>query len=122
MYYENESTKKGFIVWNSRDGVTPFIVFADGQEYMHKHWGMDAVVTNPHYINREILKPGQRIFRDTSEQEAKVCAIRRLQSARGTEYEVEENSSRWNELISDLTKNFIGEPNMLKVTVPGMLP
>lgn len=33
MYYENKETKMGFVVWNSRNGVTPFIVFEDGKEY-----------------------------------------------------------------------------------------
>lgn len=115
MYYENAETKTGFLVWNSRDGVTPFIVFEDGKEYQHNHWGLDRQVTNKEYIKNQILVPGQRVFRDTNTEEAKESAIRRLQSAKGTQYEVEEGSEKWHDLVASLAKNFLTEPSMVKV-------
>lgn len=117
MYYENPETKTGFMVWNSRDGVTPFIVHEDGKEYQHAHWGMDRRCTNEEYIKKHILVPGQRIFRDVTPEEGKEWALKRLQSAKGTDYEVEEGSDRWNELLLSLTEDFSkpGEPTMAKV-------
>lgn len=124
MYYENAETKLGFVVWNSRNGVTPFNVHEDGKEYQHNHWGMDRPVTNQVYINESILKKGQRIFRDVTAEEAKQFAIKRLQSAKGTAYEVEEGSDRWNELLESLTKSFgePGQPTMVTVTEDGCMP
>lgn len=120
MYYENAETKMGFVVWNSRDGVSPFIVFEDGKEYQHTHWHLDRPALNPAYIQLHILKPGQRVFRDVRETEAKEWAVQRLQQAKGTKFEVEEGSDRWNELIASLTEDFVGEglnkqPHMVKV-------
>lgn len=124
MYYENDETKLGFIVWNSRNGVSPFNVFEDGKQYQHTHWGMDIPVTNTEYIKSTILKKGQRIFRDVTEAEAKQFAIKRLQSAEGTPYEVEEGSERWNELLGSLTESFgkPGEPTMVVVMEDGIMP
>ena len=122
MYYENEETKTGFVIWNSRNGVTPFIVFEEGKEYVHKHWGMDVPVTNQRYINQEILKPGQRIFRDTTEDEAREAAKNRIKSFEGTEYQVEEGSARWLELVDSLTKDFAGDPCVRKVVEKGVMP
>lgn len=122
MFYENEETRNGFVIWNSRDGVTPFIVGEDGVHYQHNHWSMDMPVTNQDYIQRHILVPGQRIFRDMTASEARECAIRRVQSAKGTQYEVEEGSDYWNELVEHLTKDFTGEPTVVKVQTAGVLP
>lgn len=116
MYYENPETKMGFMVYNTRDGVTPFCVFEDGKEYQHTHWGMDKR-PNEAYVKSTIMVPGQRIFRDVTPEEGRNFAIARLRQAKGTPYEVAEGSDRWNELLESLTKDFSkpGEPIMVKV-------
>jgi hypothetical protein len=98
------------------------MICENGKSYQHNHWVMDKPVTNPQYIQKQILIPGQRVFRDTTPEEARSCAIKRLQSAKGTQYEVEENSERWNELVESLTESFVGEPTVIKVEVRGLLP
>jgi hypothetical protein len=116
MYYENAETKMGFMVYNTRDGVTPFCVVEDGKEYQHTHWGMDRRPAQG-YVEKHILVPGQRIFRDITPEEGKNFAIARLRQAKGTPYEVEEGSEQWNELLASLTEEFSrpGEPIMVKI-------
>jgi hypothetical protein len=111
MYYENKETKTGFMVWNSRDGVTPFIVFEGSKEYQHTHWGMDKI-PNQAYVESHLIKDGQRIFRDTTEAEAVDRAARRVRSFNGTEFEVEVGSDRYNDLITSLTQDFLQDPHM----------
>lgn len=64
MQYECEKCSKLEIIWNSRDGVTPFVVgcnCCDGS-MEHVNWGMDEYVPN-HYPHK-----GNRVFVDTSKQ------------------------------------------------------
>ena len=127
MYYENKDTKTGFMVWNSRDGVTPFLIFDNGKEYYHQHWMMDKRIlpTNPmhkKYLDSTVLVKGQKVFRDTSREEAEILAIKRLNSAKGTKYEVQIGTDRWNELVKSLTEDFMGEPHMVTIEVDGMIP
>ena len=71
MEYRYVSNPKGgFLIWNSRDGVTPFIVFYEGREMKHVNWGRDQQVTDIDYIKSVILRPGNHIFRDTTAEEA----------------------------------------------------
>jgi len=123
MYYENKDGL-GFLVWNSRYGVTPFCVIEDGKQYQHNHWFLDRPVRNPEYIKTQILVPGQRIFRDVTPEEARAFAIQRLEACKGTELEVEENTEKYNELVESLTKSFgkPGEPHMVRVKEAGVMP
>lgn len=52
-------------IWNSRDGVTPFIVpcFVCGGVSQHIRWNEDAPENGP------FLKKGQRIFVDSLDKE-----------------------------------------------------
>lgn len=60
------TSKDGFlkeILWNSRDGVTPFIIMSvDGREMRHTNWNKDRFLPN--------FKPpkGMRIFVDAIEE------------------------------------------------------
>ncbi len=127
MYYENKETGMGFSVWNSRNGVTPFNVFEDGKEYQHQHWWWDRPVRlewQKEGFVKQFLKPGQRIFRDVTPEEAREFAIKRIAAFKGTEHEVEEGSEGYQQLLEDLTKSFgkPGEPHMVKVTIAGVMP
>lgn len=65
MQYHCESCGKTEIIWNSRDGVTPFIVrcfFCKG-EAKHINWDQDRRVVD------FTPQPGTRIFRDKSKED-----------------------------------------------------
>lgn len=44
MQYESDDGSSCRLIWNSRDGVTPFVVTIDGVEYRHVRWGEDRCV------------------------------------------------------------------------------
>lgn len=64
-------------IWNSRDGVTPFITTCKiegcGGESSHVNWEYDRRV-----VNYE-LQPGDRFFRDGTEEEARRALYHRIQ-------------------------------------------
>lgn len=61
MQYRDRVTGKIEVLWNSRDGVTPFIITSrDGNEAQHVNWQNDQCI--PNYVP----KPGMRIFVDAS--------------------------------------------------------
>ena len=91
------------VVWNSRDGVTPFAIACRGcgGEAHHAEWSRD--VYNPEYRPRR----GERIFRDGTPDEARAIMRRRLEMGRGTDYEVPE--SEWSEYIEAAASEETGE-------------
>jgi hypothetical protein len=71
-------------IWNSRDGVTPFGMgcpSCGGNELYHAFFGSDEYAPN-HKLHR-----GQRFWRDGTPDEAATFMQRRIESARGTEWE-----------------------------------
>ena len=62
MVYENGEERE--TLWNSRDGVTPFVILSrtSGNELVHKHWKLDRFM--PYF------KPpvGSRIFVDLTKE------------------------------------------------------
>lgn len=70
MQYEDEQTRAIETIWNSRDGVTPFIVRSpDGQREMrHVNWGQD------HYAPHFKPGPGQRVFVTMTRERAETHA------------------------------------------------
>jgi len=61
-------------IWNSRDGVTPFIVFSpDGREMRHIAWHLDV------YAPSYRPQPGQRIFVSRSREHAEALARERVE-------------------------------------------
>jgi hypothetical protein len=65
MTYQSEDGETTEIIWNSRDGVTPFFIAGkDGvTEMKHVDWYKD--VFDPHYIP----KPGERVFMTISKED-----------------------------------------------------
>jgi len=62
MRYEGAGGRREWI-WNSRDGVTPFVVPAmDGGELTHGNWHLDRY--EPHYVPAV----GSRVFVDATEE------------------------------------------------------
>lgn len=67
-YVDSEGTIEW--IWNSRDGVTPFVVMSlAGLESMHTDWGNDP------YLPNHIPKIGDRVFVDITEESARPRAI-----------------------------------------------
>lgn len=66
--------------WNSRDGVTPFIIDCPscGGELLHVHWNQDEA--SPGHK----LRKWQRYFRDGTPDEAAAIVRRRIERMRDT--------------------------------------
>lgn len=65
MAYVSDDGETGELIWNSRDGVTPFVVSSrDGVQMTHSDWGRDVYA--PHFRP----PPGFRYFADMDESEA----------------------------------------------------
>lgn len=87
MAYRCDLCATSEIIWNSRDGVTPFCVAcaACGMgEANHVDWALDV------YAPDHRLLKGQRYFRDGLREEARAIMRRRLELGRGTAYAIPE--------------------------------
>lgn len=42
MIYEGQVSGAQIRIWNSRDGVTPFCTYIEGEEFRHAHWRQDS--------------------------------------------------------------------------------
>lgn len=74
MTYLSDDGKTGELIWNSRDGVTPFIVHSvDGVEMTHVDWDKDVYA--PHFRP----PPGMRVFVDMTEEMALEAARERVE-------------------------------------------
>lgn len=71
------ASKDGAIVewlWNSRDGVTPFIIFgADGTELQHSEFQFDR------YMPNYVPLAGERVFVDMTPERARARAEKRVE-------------------------------------------
>jgi hypothetical protein len=99
------------LIWNSRDGVTPFIVhLRNGNEAMHVEWQHDS------YQPRRVPHIGDRIFVDLTIERASELAARVVErdwNDAGTsgdgEIRWEPMSKRWSskeEAIAEIAKGF----------------
>ena len=76
------------LVWNSRDGVTPFCIGCSScgaGEANHANWGLDVYAPDHRPLK------GQRYFRDGLRAEARAIMRARLEKGRDTSYEVPED-------------------------------
>lgn len=75
MEYVSEDDTEREVLWNSRDGVTPFIISSptSGVELIHKNWKADR------YAPNHVPKVGDRIFVDLTLQRARVFAARQVE-------------------------------------------
>ena len=74
------------VIWNSRDGVTPFMCYCPscGGNMGHIAFGWDK------YSPDHQLNFGQRYWRDGTLEEAIQIMERRIEQMKGTEYEADE--------------------------------
>ena len=115
MTYECKAGHQ-FEIWNSRDGVTPFGVGCRtpgcSAPATHVNWPRDR------YEPNHQLKPGDWFFRDGTPEEARAIVRRRLEQARGTEWERPE--SEWDDVIKGVTEGHEFQPGWpMLVQSPG---
>lgn len=73
MLYLADDGSEMELVWNSRDGVTPFIItLRSGKQATHAHWELD--VCNPNYHPA----PGERMFVDLTTERARSFATEKV--------------------------------------------
>lgn len=87
MWYQCRACKHLERIWNSRDGVTPFGTDCPscGEDVLyHVAWGRDE------YAPEHKLRWGQKFWRDGMPEEAEAIMRRRIESCRGTEYEIKD--------------------------------
>ncbi len=85
MSYKCEKCGTLEVLWNSRDGVTPFIIGCRcGGSMQHIDWHKDIRIED--YIPRK----GQRIFIDIPESLKKPIALKRIDIFKSTPHEVKE--------------------------------
>lgn len=96
MLYQGQDSKRIVDIWNSRNGVTPFMVKIDGETYQHVHFQLDRSVPNHQ------LRPGDYFFRDITEAEAERFAARVVDRM-----EPEASERRRAELIAELAPEML---------------
>lgn len=95
MWYQCKACGKRELLWNSRDGITPFIIGCKhcGGEAAHVLWGLDQCM--PNYKPQ----PGQRIFIAMTEERAQEIAKKRIEHFDNLGYSIDGVSSE--ELLRD---------------------
>lgn len=109
MRYLSDDGTEEEIIWNSRDGVTPFVItLRSGKVAKHVNWSGDFPFPN--------YQPplGSRMFVDLTEESARSKAAEYLERNRNY---VPENVSE-EELIEMLVKDWMkpGAPDLVEVT------
>lgn len=84
MTYKCKSCGKEEELWNSRDGVTPYIIACKhcGGEAKHVNFKSDKFLPNYQPFS------GQRIFVDMTKKTMDEIAERRFEQSKGTPYEI----------------------------------
>ena len=103
MTYRCKDCGKTEWLWNSRDGVTPFIIgcrYCGGEE-QHADWHRDVRV--PNYDP----KPGERIFVDMTRERAEEIARKRIEYFKKLGYKAPDIDPE--ERLRDLVEDIWGE-------------
>ena len=74
MKYISDDKTETEMIWNSRDGVTPFVItLKSGKQATHTEW------SNDQYLPDYKPKPGERIFVDMTEERRKELTLANCQ-------------------------------------------
>lgn len=118
MAYVSDDGQHGELIWNSRDGVTPFVVTSrDGVQMTHVDWGGDIFV--PHF--RPV--PGMRVFVDMDQDMALEAARENVE--RWWEHPEYPMSARWatkEEAAEALAKDYVGGVTVIETPPRPPLP
>jgi hypothetical protein len=114
MKYQTLDGRETEILWNSRDGVTPFcIVSKSGKEMRHVDWRSDKQVVDYQ------PKPGERIFKDMSPERAREIAAKRVERWwDDPEYPIKDKFPSKEAAVEDLLKSSDlapGAPDVVEV-------
>lgn len=75
MQYQADDGSETELIWNSRDGVTPFVItLRSGKQARHVNWGQDVYAPDHRPL------PGDRIFADLTAQRARQHATRMVEA------------------------------------------
>ncbi len=108
MKYASDDRTVVEFIWNSRDGVTPFMVMSqDGKTQLtHVDWRGDIRMLKPD------LKPGQRIFVDMTPARAAYWAKERMDCFVGSEYELKGEERE--QMEQTLAHDFLRGPDLIE--------
>lgn len=113
MYYETDDGSDGVWIYNSRDGVTPFIHLENGKEYTHTEWSKDLY--RPNYKPKE----GDRIWVTMSKEEwtdLKMDYVNKIDMEQGFPVETISGPMSKEELLKGLIQGYQeGTPTMKKI-------
>lgn len=106
MQYRCNTCGVRSLIWNSRNGVTPFATScACGGERTHINWRSDKRMS-PEYVP----PPGYcDVFLDISPERAKEFAIKRVNSFVGTEYGLKSGTAEYDEMVRKLTESYVND-------------
>lgn len=115
MQYDSDDGTETEVLWNSRDGVTPFVLtLASGKEGTHARWGDDV------RCNESMARAlGVRWFSDHTEETARAAAARFVD--RFWEHPTTPMHSMWptREMAVDhFTEEWVGGPTVLDCPGP----
>jgi len=113
LYRSDDGTEEEW-VWNSRDGVTPFVIGSrSGQQMQHVEWQRDE------YLPAYTPQPGERMFVDLTPERARELAERNAERFwDDPQYPAHRQFDSKEELVSMLTKSYLerpGEPDLIVV-------
>ena len=112
MKYETDDGLESEIIWNSRDGVTPFIISNRDKTKMmtHVRWSEDVCVPN------HVPKPGDRIFVDVTPEMMRDGARKQIEKFWDhPTYPMKKSFSTKEEAMETLSKFNPGEPAVITV-------
>lgn len=118
MAYVSDDGQHGELIWNSRDGVTPFTVHSrDGVQMTHVNWELDVYAPNFKPV------PGMRVFVDMDEERALEAARENVE--RWWEHPDYPMSSRWatkEDAAKALAADYLGGVTVIETPPRRALP
>lgn len=115
MHYQCEKCETMEMLWNSRDGVTPFMIGCQKCSGMMKHIDWDKDDCNPDYLPVR----GQRVFVDMTPQINKILWRMNVRvNWEGGKFPMKERFENPIEAVKELSGTFDpekGEPYVLKL-------
>lgn len=123
MIYRADDGTEEETVWNSRDGVTPFVItLRSGKTAAHVDWHRD-VRTGPGFVPA----PGSRMFVDVTAETAREAAVRNAEHFWALEDYgpmARELFGSVEEMAAKLAAAYLrpGAPALVEVTAPATIP
>lgn len=106
-------------IWNSRDGVTPYVVSIEGREFRHVEWHRDRQRPN------HVPEPGEYVFVDLSLEEAEKIARQQVEAHWGPPTSLCKRYSSIEAASNGLVEDYYGnghQPHLIIVGPEGWPP